>query len=195
MLVLAGLLVYTLVGKLSELVIRGIVLDWVYPAESVYEVLKPCGDLENAVLAALQGGLPRSRTPFCDAARSIGIPTAELLAILNVWTRDGTIRRFGAIVDHFQAGWREGAMVVWKVEPDRVEEVGRVFAGFEEVSHAYERETAPGWDYNLYTMVHAASAEAVQRTVMRMREAAGVTEYLVLSTRKELKKAAPRYVE
>lgn len=89
----------------------------------------------------------------------------------------------------------EGAMVVWKVEPGRVEEVGAAFAGFREVSHAYERQTMPGWQYNVYTMVHGATPEEVRQTVGRMSEAAGVSEYAILATRRELKKVAPRYVE
>jgi hypothetical protein len=68
-------------------------------------------------------------------------------------------------------------------------------AGFAEVSHAYERETAPGWEYNLYTMVHETTPEALRQTVERMSRAAGVAEYVILSTRRELKKTPPRYVE
>jgi DNA-binding Lrp family transcriptional regulator len=152
-------------------------------------------DVERRILAALQDGLPRSRTPYDDLARKVGVATEELLVILDRWRQDGTIRRLGAVVDHFQVGLAEGAMVVWKVEPDRVADVGTIFAGFEEVSHAYERQTAPGWEYNVYTMVHGTTSEAVQRTVLRMSEAAGVSEYVVLPTQKELKKVAPRYIQ
>lgn len=155
----------------------------------------PVNDVERRVLAALQDGLPRSRTPYSDLARRIGISTEELFAVLDRWKRDGTLRRIGAVVNHFQIGLADGAMVVWKVEPDRVAEVGGIFAGFEEVSHAYERRTAPGWEYNVYTMVHGTTPQEVGRTVQRMSEAAEVSEYLVLSTRKELKKVAPRYVQ
>jgi siroheme decarboxylase len=151
-------------------------------------------DVERRILAALQDGLPRSRTPFGDLASRIGISTQELLAVLDRWRREGTIRRFGAVVNHFQIGLADGAMVVWKVEPGRVAQVGAMFAGFGEVSHAYERETAPGWEYNIYTMVHGATPDAVRQTVARMSETAGVSEYLVLATQKELKKVAPRYV-
>jgi DNA-binding Lrp family transcriptional regulator len=152
-------------------------------------------NVEQRVLAALQEGLPRSRTPYQDLARRIGISTAELLSVLERWLQDGTVRRLGAVVNHFQVGLGEGAMVVWKVEAGRTEEVGAVFAGFEEVSHAYERQTAPGWQYNLYTMVHGTTPEQVRRTVQRMSEMAGVSEYVILATRRELKKVAPRYVE
>jgi DNA-binding Lrp family transcriptional regulator len=152
-------------------------------------------DVKHRILAALQEGLPASRTPYSDLARTVGITTDKLLKMLDEWRRDGTIRRLGAIVDHFRVGAGEGAMVVWKVAAERTEEVGAVFAGFAEVSHAYERRTAPGWECNLYTMVHGTTPELVRRTVERMSRAAGVSEYLILATRKELKKVAPRYVD
>ncbi len=151
-------------------------------------------DIEQRILAALQEGLPASRTPYCDMARRIGISAGELLTVLDQWKREGTIRRMGAIVDHFRMGLADSAMVVWKVEPQRIADVGAILAGFEEVSHAYERQTAPDWEYSLYTMVHGTTEEAVRRTIERMSEAAGVSDYLILSTRQELKKAAPRYI-
>ncbi len=146
-------------------------------------------------MAALQDGLPNSRTPYADLARAIGISTEELLATLEAWKEQGKLRRIGAVVNHFQIGLGEGAMVVWKVEPQRVAEVGAVLAGFEEVSHAYERQTAPGWDYNLYTMVHGTTQEAVRQTVERMSQAVGVSDYQILATRRELKKVPPKYVQ
>ncbi len=156
---------------------------------------KSISDIERKILAALQDGLPNSRTPYADLAREIGISTDELLAVLEAWKREGKLRRIGAVVNHFQVGLGEGAMVVWKVEPQRVAEVGAVLAGFEEVSHAYERQTAPGWDYNLYTMVHGTTREAVRRTVERMSQAVGVSDYQILATRRELKKVPPKYVQ
>ncbi len=157
-------------------------------------VKKLSNEVERRILAVLQEGLPRSRTPFDDMAREVGIGTNELLAVLERWKADGTMRRIGAIVDHFQVGMGEGAMVVWKVEPGRVAQVGAFFAGVEEVSHAYERQTPPGWEYNVYTMVHGPTREAVRQTVERMSQVAGVTEYEILWTVKELKKTPPKYV-
>lgn len=151
--------------------------------------------IERRVLGALQGGLPLTRTPYRDMAEAIGIPVDVLLDVLRKWQQDGTIRRMGAVVNHFRVGLSGGAMVVWEVPPDRRVAVGAMFAGFEEVSHAYERRTAPGWPYSLYTMVHGATPEAVRRTVQRMSEAAGVSQYLVLETCRELKKVPPRYID
>ncbi len=104
------------------------------------------------------------------------------------------IRRIGAIVDHFKVGLSGGGMAVWQVEPERVEQVGEILAGFREVSHAYERNTVENWPYNLYTMVHGADFQEVEQTVARMSQACGVSNYCILVTEKELKKVPPTYI-
>ena len=84
--------------------------------------------------------------------------------------------------------------MVWQVESERVVEIGQIFAGFAEVSHAYERQTRENWPYNLYTMVHSKSAEEVQQGVRRMSQACGVSNCRILVTEKELKKVPPTYI-
>lgn len=151
-------------------------------------------DIEQKVLAVLQHGLPESQSPFKDMAEKIGIETEQLLAVLKDWKQQGKIRRIGAIVNHFKVGLGGGAMVVWQVEPARTEEVGKLLAGFEEVSHAYERRTYENWPYSLYTMVHGKSGEDVKQTIQRMSQACGVSHYRILITEKELKKVPPTYI-
>ncbi len=151
-------------------------------------------DIEQKVLAAIQHGLPMSQYPFKDMAENIGIETEHLLAVLKEWKQQGKIRRIGAIVNHFKVGLGAGAMVVWQVEPERTEEVGKLLAGFEEVSHAYERRTDENWPYSLYSMVHGKSDEEVRQTVQRMSQACGISNYRILVTEKELKKVPPTYI-
>ena len=151
-------------------------------------------DLERKVLSVVQRGLGASETPYRDMAKEAGIETEELLEVLRGWAGEKKLRRIGAIVNHFKVGMGAGAMVAWKVEDERVEEVGEVLAGFAEVSHAYERHTEQQWPYNVYTMVHGESDEQVGEVVRRMSEAAGVSDYRVLVTERELKKVAPTYV-
>jgi DNA-binding Lrp family transcriptional regulator len=155
---------------------------------------KQTSDIERKILAVLQGGFPRSQTPYKDIAELVGIDTKQLLAILAQWKREGKLRRIGAIVNHSKVGFSGGGMVAWRVEPGRIEEVGTRLAKFEEVSHAYERKTAENWPYNLYTMVHGADIQQVEQTVKRMSEACGVSDYRILATEKELKKVPPTYI-
>ncbi len=155
---------------------------------------KEISDIEQKVLAVLQHGLPESQSPFKDMAEKIGIDTGQLLAVLKDWKQQGKIRRIGAIVNHFKVGLGCGAMVVWQVELARTEEVGKVLAEFEEVSHAYERRTYENWPYSLYTMVHGKTEEDVQQTVQRMSQTCGISNYRILVTEKELKKVPPTYI-
>lgn len=155
---------------------------------------KKLSDLERKVLSVVQRGFPVSETPYVDMAREAGVETGELLGVLRGWAAEKKLRRIGAIVNHFKVGMGAGAMVAWNVEDERVEDVGTVLAAFAEVSHAYERHTEQHWPYNVYTMVHGESDEQVREVVRRMSEAAGVGEYRVLVTERELKKVAPTYV-
>lgn len=152
-------------------------------------------DIERKILTAIQHGLPESRNPFKDMAEKIGIETEQLLDVLTKWKKEGIIRRIGAIVNHFKVGLRGGAMVVWQVEPEQTEKVGRILAGFEEVSHAYERPVYKNWPYSIYTMVHGKSDDDVQQTVQRMSKASGISNYRILITEKELKKVPPTYIK
>jgi DNA-binding Lrp family transcriptional regulator len=151
-------------------------------------------DIERKILTVLQEGLPKSQSPYKDMAQQIGIDTAQLLAVLEDWKQKGRLRRIGAIVNHFRVGLGSGAMVVWQVQPERIEQVGQILAGFKQVSHAYERNTCKNWPYNIYTMVHGTSDEEVQQTVQQMSQACGVPDYRILVTEKELKKAPPTYI-
>ncbi|MBN2270681.1 MAG: hypothetical protein JXN61_08710, partial [Sedimentisphaerales bacterium] len=157
-------------------------------------VESPLSDVERRLLAILQSGLPDSRSPYKDIAKQAGIEVEELLPILRKWKEQGILRRIGAIVNHFKLGLGAGAMVVWRVPPQRVKEIGDLLAGFDQVSHAYERRTTENWPYNLYTMVHATTTKEAAEIVRRMSLACGVSDYRILDTEKELKKAPPTYI-
>ena len=150
--------------------------------------------IERKVLSVIQGGFPRSQTPYQELAEQAGISTEQFLSVLKNWKQEGKLRRIGSIVDHFRVGLSGGAMVVWRVEPERVEEIGTILAGFREGSHAYERRTYDHWPYNLYTMVHGADGRQIEKIVEQMSQACGVTDYRMLKTVKELKKVPPTYI-
>jgi siroheme decarboxylase len=155
---------------------------------------KQLSDIEKKILSVLQHGLPESQNPYKDMAEKVGIDIEQLLKILKEWKQQGKIRRIGAIVNHFKVGLSGAAMVAWQVEPEQAEQVGKILARFEEVSHAYERHSDENWPYNLYTMVHEKSNKDVQQTVKRMSKACGITNFRILVTEKELKKVPPTYI-
>ena len=151
-------------------------------------------DTERKVLAVIQDGFPNSLSPYKDMAEKAGMEAEQFLSVLKKWKQEGKLRRIGAVVNHFKAGVGVGAMVVWQVEPERVEKAGKILAGFKEVSHAYERRVSENWPYNLYSMVHGKNNEEVEQIIKKMSEACEVSEYRVLFTEKELKKVPPTYI-
>jgi len=151
-------------------------------------------DIERRLLAEIQHGLPATATPYKDVAAKIGVDVEDVLEIVNNWKTDGRMRRIGAIVNHFKVGLQAGAMVVWQVEEDRVEEVGNVLASFPEVSHAYERPLNDQWPFNVYTMVHGQGPDDVRDTVAKMSSKVGINNYKLLETIRELKKVPPTYI-
>lgn len=155
---------------------------------------KDLSRIERKILAVLQQGLPDTRTPYADMAREISIDTAKLLEVLENWKRDGKLRRIGAVVNHFKIGLGSGAMVAWQVKAERIEEVGQILAGFDEVSHAYERIASKDWPYNIYTMIHCRNEQELRNLVERMSHACGVSKYRMLVTDRELKKVPPTYI-
>ena len=151
-------------------------------------------DIEIKLLEQIQHGLPMAKTPYRDVADSIGVEVEQVVSILNDWNSDGRLRRMGAIVNHFRVGLGAGAMVVWNVPGDRIEDVGNIFASYEQVSHAYQRSSCNQWKYNLYTMVHSGDKESLEAVVKQMSKRVGVVDYQLLETVAELKKVPPTYV-
>ena len=147
------------------------------------------------IIKALRGGLPLSEEPFLEAARKAGLSQDELLARLQVWKDDGTIRRFGAMLHHHRAGCSVNAMGVWNVPDDRIEEFGRAASASRAVSHCYRRPRFAGFRHNLYTMIHGKSREDCEEAARRISERTGIADYELLYTTSEFKKAGPVYFE
>lgn len=151
-------------------------------------------EVERKILGVIQGGMPRTLTPYKDMACEIGISTDELLETLRGWQENGKLRRIGAVVSHVKVGIGAGSMVVWQVDPEKIEEIGTKLAGFAAVTHAYERPTSDVWAFNMYTMVHGVDEDDVTRIVEEMSRVSGVKNYKQLKTERELKKVPPTYI-
>lgn len=150
-------------------------------------------ELEKKVIASIQGDIPVTEDPYRELAEKVGVETKEYLKILKGLSEKGIIRRFGATLRHQKSGFTANAMVAWQVDEDRVEEVGTIMATFSAVSHCYRRNPAPGWPYNVYTMIHAMSEEECLDTAGRISEATSVETYSLLFSRRELKKTSMKY--
>lgn len=145
------------------------------------------------LLQAAQEDLPVTEHPFAVLAEKHGLGEDQVLEAFRHWLHLGVIRRYGALVSHRKLGFQCNAMVVWDVPPERVAQVGQLFAADPTVTHCYERRPAPGLPYNLYTMIHSHSEEDCRRKVENLSRLADVVSYEMLISTREFKKDSPRY--
>lgn len=145
------------------------------------------------IIERLQKGIPLHPRPFELMAQEIELSEDEFLKRIQRLSECDVIRRIAPRVRHHKVGIEGNIMVVWRVPVEQTQQIGKLFAGEESVSHCYTRPTFEGFPYNLYTMLHARNHEAVQDIIMQMSQKSGITDYQMLKTVRELKKTSPRY--
>ena len=150
-------------------------------------------ELEKKLIALIQADIPVTQRPFLDLAREIGAEEEDVLKTLRRLQKDGIIRRFGVTIRHQISGYQANAMVAWQVSEDRIDDVGRMMAAFEGVTHCYRRDPVDGWPYNLYTMIHAKTEKGCHELAKAMSTLASVKNYTLLFSRDELKKTSMQY--
>jgi len=149
--------------------------------------------LEKRIIASIQEDLPVTERPYVKIAEKLNISEDTFLEKLKDLCDRGIIRRFGATIRHQMSGFKANAMAAWKVDEDRVDEVGQKMASFKEVTHCYRRNPTDGWPYNLYTMIHGNDEESCRRIARKMSEETSIDTYTLLFSRKELKKTSMKY--
>ena len=130
--------------------------------------------LDEAVVRALQAGLPLVPRPYAQVADALEISQEELLGRLRAMLTDGRIRRIGAVPNHYALGYSANAMSVWDVADEAVSELGARVGALPFVTHCYRRpRRLPHWRYNLFAMVHGRSRAETQEEVRRIAEVLG----------------------
>ncbi|MDR2340604.1 MAG: Lrp/AsnC family transcriptional regulator [Deltaproteobacteria bacterium] len=151
------------------------------------------GPRDRLLIHALSGDLPLCPRPFQEIGSSLGMSEEEVLEALEGYRRKGLLRRFGAVIVHQASGFAANAMLVWRLSDEEAQSVGESFAKLPYVTHCYLREVAPGWPYNLYTMIHAKDRERLLGMAEEMARLSGTTDWLILESVRELKKESIRY--
>ena len=154
---------------------------------------EPVTESEISAIKELQEDLTLEPRPFEPMARRLGISQQALFSLADSFKERGIMRRFSAVLHHRRAGFRANGMGVWKVPPERSEEVGKIMADSRWVTHCYERPTFPDFIYSHYTMIHAVSREQCEEVARDISEATGITEYQLLYSTREYKKTRVRY--
>jgi len=147
---------------------------------------------EKKVSVIIQKDLTVTRSPFETVADLCGMTEDEILRIIRQLRQNGFIRKFGAILRHQKAGYRENALVIWSVPQEKIEKTGNAFTSFPFVSHCYQREPAFMMQYNIFTMIHSGEKN-ISSLISEMAKTAGTDNYLILHSIQEYKKSSPEY--
>lgn len=140
----------------------------------------------------LQSDIHLKSRPFRDIADSCGLTEKEIINIIKKLTKEGYIRKFGAVLRHHKIGYEKNALVVWSVPQDKIEKAGSTFASFPFISHCYERNPVFGSRYNLFTMLHSKGEDMTSLT-NKMAASIDIHDFLILESLKEYKKTTPEY--
>jgi len=149
--------------------------------------------IDRRLIRRLCGDLGDSLDPFADLASELGMEEADAIDRVNAYRDAGILRRFGAVLRHRRAGFRANGMSAWNVPDGEVETVGKKLAACPEITHCYERPRMPGWDFNVYAMIHGRSEEECLAVAERMARETGIASYRVLFSKREFKKSSVVY--
>lgn len=150
-------------------------------------------ELDKKIIKALQGDFPLVAEPYQVLAEQAGVSKELFLKRVKVLEAEQKIRKMGAVLRHREVGFSANVLVAWEVPNDRLDEVAEQMAKNPAVSHCYDRNTAPDWPYNLYTMVHGHSREECEKIVAKLGEEVQITKRVMLYSKKEWKKTAMQY--
>lgn len=153
---------------------------------------------DRALVGVIQKGLPLVSHPFAEIGRRIGMSEHEVLLRLDKLNLAGAVKRFGVVVRHRELGYRANAMVVWDVPETRVGDIGRCVGRYPFVTLCYRRpRRLPHWPYNLFTMIHGQSREAVVDKVNLIVVQCDLRDipHEVLFSRRRFKQCGARYCD
>lgn len=152
---------------------------------------------DQALIAALQTGLPLVSRPYAALGRQAGMSEQDVMARLSCLLEQDVIKRMGVIVRHQELGYRANAMVVWDIPDAQVAQFGQAMGEMDYVTLCYRRpRRLPDWRYNLFSMIHGHDRDAVLDLVEAMRQRCGLEafHYEVLFSRKRFKQRGAHYV-
>jgi DNA-binding Lrp family transcriptional regulator len=172
---------------------RAEVLEHEKPERRLDMVAPTLSALEIAAIGVVQEDLPLVERPFAAQGELIGCSESDVLDMLRSFKERKLMRRFAAVMNHRNAGFKANAMGVWAVPEEELEELGPAMAGFAAVSHCYRRPTYDDWPYSVFTMIHGRTARDCEATVEAIRAETGVDEFALLWSIKEYKKVRVRY--
>lgn len=145
--------------------------------------------VQKQVLNFLQDEFPLVPYPFAQLG---GLDQSVCIQTTKQLLQKGILKRIAAVLNHYRLSCQVNAMFCVHAAEAEIERAGMVLASWPQVSHCYQRQTFPGWPYNLFAMVHFRSEEELNRWIEQVRSALNLSDFAVLRTLQELKKEPVR---
>jgi DNA-binding Lrp family transcriptional regulator len=149
--------------------------------------------IDREIIKYVQGDIPLVPRPFLALAQKLGLTEDEVVTRIRRLKEDGFIRRFAAILAHYQAGFTTNAMVAWKVDPEDADRAGMAVAEYNQVSHCYLRDVPEEFGYSFFTMIHASNEKKLERLVEEIAWKTGIKDYVIIRSIRELRKISMEY--
>ena len=149
--------------------------------------------LHVKVIQKAQYDTPVVSEPFRGIIEALEIDYDTFFATLQELQDSGVMRRFATILNHRKAGFNANAMVVWDVDEQEGESIGKNAAAFSAVSHCYLRPKYANWPYNLFTMVHGKTTEQTDAIIEEMAKEIPAKKHKKLYSSREFKKVRIEY--
>ncbi len=133
----------------------------------------PLDAVDRAIIDRLQGDFPICPQPYAAAAAGLGISEEELLSRLQRMLAARVLTRFGPL---FQVERMGGAFVLAAMHVPAADwqRVVDVVNSFPEVAHNYQRESDGQCAFNMWFVLAAESAAAIETTLRQIEEASGL---------------------
>ena len=154
---------------------------------------KTLSEIDKKIVQVLQEDFPLSEEPYKILAEKVGLDEEEFLNRVKNFVSENKIRKLGAVLQHRTAGFKSNALCAWNVPQEKLAEIAAIMSAHEAVSHCYDRNTAPNWNYNLYTMIHAKSRAECDAIISELSKLTGITDFQALYSKKEWKKTSMKY--
>lgn len=148
------------------------------------------------LIEIIQGGLPLVARPYQEIAERLGWSEQVVIEKLRTMVEGGIIKRLGIVVRHHELGYRSNAMVVWDVEDDKIDQLGKQLGMQDCVTLCYQRpRMLPDWPYNLFCMVHGRDRKEVLECIETIANGLGLenTAHTVLFSGRRFKQRGAHY--
>ncbi len=162
-----------------------------FPAPNHNDHIQPLNDKDQKIVKTLQSDFPIVDRPFRIIDDISGTSELHVIETINRWLYEGTIRRFGARLNHRKVGYKTNILAAWRGQ--HIDKWGEKFAELAEVSHCYKRQSCDDWPYELYTMIHTKTDMEMDNIFKAKRNIAPDAEFVTLKTLYELKKTSMKY--